>query len=104
MPWRQTSPMDQKMQFMADYLRQTLSIIELCELYHVSRKTGDTWIERYRKHGPVGLEERSRQPHASPQQTPRPGVDACMELRQHPPAWGAKKRLALLQKRHPRWP
>jgi hypothetical protein len=32
MPWRQTSPMDQKIQFIADYLRRTLSITELCEL------------------------------------------------------------------------
>jgi hypothetical protein len=30
--------------------------------------------------------------------------DACIELRRHPPAWGAKTRLSLLQKRHPRWP
>jgi putative transposase len=104
MPWRQTSPMDQKMQFIADYLRQTLSIIELCELYGVSRKTGYKWIERYLKHGPLGLEERSRQPHASPHQTPRHVVEAFIELRRHHPAWGAKKLLAILQKRHPSWP
>jgi putative transposase len=104
MPWRQTSPMDQKMQFIADYLRQTLSIIELCELYNVSRKTGYKWIERYLKHGPAGLEERSRQPHSSPHQTPRHVVDAFIELRRHHPAWGAKKLLAILQKRHPSWP
>jgi putative transposase len=104
MPWRHTSPMDQTMQFSADYRRQTLSIIELCELYGVSRKTGYKWIERYLKHGPLGLEERSRQPHSSPHQTPRHVVDAFIELRRHHPAWGAKKRLAILQKRHPSWP
>jgi putative transposase len=104
MPWRQTSPMDQKMQFIADYLRQTLSIIELCELYGVSRKTGYKWIERYLKHGPLGLEERSRQPHSSPHQTPRHVVEAFIELRRHHPAWGAKKLLSILQKRHPSWP
>jgi transposase InsO family protein len=96
--------MDQKMQFIADYLRQTLSIIELCELYHVSRKTGYKWIERYLKHGPLGLEERSRQPHSSPHQTPRYVVEAFIELRRHHPAWGAKKLLSILQKRQPRWP
>jgi putative transposase len=104
MPWRQTSPMDQKMQFIADYLRQTLSIIELCELYGISRKTGYKWIERYLKHGPLGLEERSRQPHSSPRQTPKHVVDAFIELRRHHPAWGAKKLLSILQKRHPSWP
>jgi putative transposase len=104
MPWRHISPLDQKMQFIADDLRQTLSIIELCERYGVSRKTGDTWIERSRKHGPVGLEERSRQPHSSPHQTPRYVVDAFIELRRHHPAWGAQNLLSMLQKRHPRWP
>jgi transposase InsO family protein len=96
--------MDQKMQFIADYLRQTLSIIELCALYGVSRKTGYKGIARYLKHGPLGLEERSRQPHSSPHQTPRHVVDAFIELRRHHPAWGAKKLLSILQKRHPSWP
>jgi putative transposase len=96
MPWSHTSPMDQKTQFIADYLRQTLSIVELCELYSVSRKTGYKWITRYLKHGPLGLEERSRKPHSSPRQTPTHVVDALIELRRHHPAWGAKKLLAIL--------
>jgi putative transposase len=96
--------MDQKMPFIADYLRQTLSIIELCDLYGVSRKTGYKWIERSLKHGPLGLEERSRQPHSSPHQTPKPVIDALIALRRHHPSWGAKKLLSILQKRHPSWP
>ena len=36
MPWRHTSPMDQKTQLIADYLRDRLSVTELCELYGVS--------------------------------------------------------------------
>jgi len=47
MPWNQTSPMDQRTQFIADYLRQTFSIMELCQHYQVSRKTGYKWIDRY---------------------------------------------------------
>ena len=39
MPWSHTSSMDQRTQFMADYLRETLTISELCDLYGVSRKT-----------------------------------------------------------------
>ncbi len=41
MPWSQTSPMDQRTQFIADFLRHVLSITELCDLYGVSRKTAD---------------------------------------------------------------
>src|SRR5207237_10732875 len=40
MPWSETSPMDQKTQFIADYLRRSLSISELCTNYGISRKTG----------------------------------------------------------------
>jgi transposase-like protein len=83
MPWRHTSPTDQKIQFIADYLRQTRSISELCELYGVRRNTGDQWIARSLKHGPLGLEERSRQPHSSPRQTPKPLVEAFIERRRH---------------------
>jgi putative transposase len=104
MPWRHTSPMDQKTQFIADYLRRTLSMTELCTLYGVSRKTGYKWIDRYLTSGPPGLEERSRKPFSSPNQTPQQVVEALIELRQHHPSWGAKKLLSILQKRHPRWP
>ena len=62
MPWSQISPMDQRTQFIADYLRGCLSITELCALYDVSRKTGYKWIDRYLHYGPAGLDERSRKP------------------------------------------
>jgi transposase InsO family protein len=70
MPWRETTPMDQKTQFISDYLRQSLSMSELCELYRISRKTGYKMVERYLKQGPSGLEDRSRRPSSSPNQTP----------------------------------
>ena len=37
MPWSQTTPMDQKTQFIADYLREIFSFSELCARYGVSR-------------------------------------------------------------------
>jgi putative transposase len=103
MPWRHTSPMDQKIHFIADYLRRTLSITELCALYGVSRKTGYKWIERYLTSGPPGLEARSRTPCSRPNQTPQHIVEAIIEVRCRHPSWGAKKLLAILQKRHPSW-
>jgi hypothetical protein len=57
MPWSQTSPMGQRTQVIADYLRETLSVSGLCELYGVSRKTGYKFIDRYLRQGPAGLEE-----------------------------------------------
>ena len=70
MPWSQPSPIDQKTQFIADYLRRSLSVAELCEHYGLSRKSGYKWIERYENEGPTGLAERSWRAHVCPTQTP----------------------------------
>lgn len=103
MPWSQTSPMDQRTQYIADFLRETLSVTELCDLYGVSRKTGYKWIDRYLRQGPVGLQERSRRPACSPNATPEEIVQAFLEVRRRHPSWGAKKLLTIVHKRHPRW-
>lgn len=103
MPWSQTSPMDQKTQFIADYLRGTLSFTELCQLYSISRKTGYKWVDRYLHQGPAGLEEQSRRPRQSPHQTSPEIVAAIIDVRQRHPTWGAKKLLAIVKKRHPTW-
>jgi putative transposase len=103
MPWSQTMPRDQRLQFIADYLRKTLSMTELCDLYHVSRKTGYKWVQRYLRRGPIGLEELSRKPRVSPNQTPAERVAAILQARHHHPSWGAKKLLKILRKKHPRW-
>lgn len=103
MPWNETTPMDQKMQFIADYLRGELSMTELCELYGIARKTGYKFVDRYLNQGPEGLEERSRRPENYARHTAPHIVQAILELRQRHPSWGAKKLLSVLEKRHPRW-
>ncbi len=37
-------------------------MVELCEIFGISRKTGHKWKARYETHGMVGLEDRSRAP------------------------------------------
>jgi transposase InsO family protein len=95
--------MDQRTQLIADYLRETLSITELCDLYRVSRKTAYKWIDRYLRHGPAGLQEHSRRPQHSPNQTDENIVEALLQARRRHPSWGGKKLLALLHKRNPSW-
>lgn len=98
--------MDLKTQFIADYLRQSQSITELCLHYGISRKTAYKWISRYHQHGLSGLEEHSRKPLSCPHQTEPDLVEALLEARRHHPTWGAKKLLKLLSKRDPErnWP
>jgi transposase InsO family protein len=98
--------MDQKTQFIADYLRQTLSITELCLHYSISRKTAYKWISRYHDAGLSGLQDRSRKPRSCPHQTESDLVQALLEARRRHPTWGAKKLLKLLSKGDPDriWP
>jgi transposase InsO family protein len=95
--------MDQRTKFIADYLQRAIDTAELCDRYGIARKTGYKWIERYLHYGPAGLEERSRRPHESPNQTDSEIVTALLEVRRRHPSWGAKKLLRIVHQRHPRW-
>jgi putative transposase len=103
MPWSQTTPMHQKTLFIADHLRGTRTVTELCAEYGIARKTAYKWIDRYIRFGPAGLEDRSRRPRAAPNATPAAVVAALLALRRRHPTWGAKKLLAVVHRRHPQW-
>lgn len=70
MPWRETSPMNERIRFVGDFQHGLLSMIELCERHRISRKTGYKWLDRFEEEGPGGLEERSRKPRHCPHRTP----------------------------------
>jgi len=102
MTWKEVNPMQQKILFMADYLRQVSNLTELCAEYGISRKTGYKWIERFNEQGFDGLNEQSRRPITCPAQTPYPIQQAIIELRQKfQTRPGSKKLQALLAQRYP---
>ena len=102
MPWREMKPMEQKVLFIADWLKGFCPVCQLCERYGISRKTGYKWIERFRQSGIDGLNEVSRKPRRSPLQTPYPVRQAIIELRQRGQMiLGPKKIQVLLQQRFP---
>jgi putative transposase len=103
MPWRERSPMDERVQFISDYQRQLFTFVELCDRFGISRKTGYKWIARYETEGSGGLISRSSRPHQSPQATAAPVVAAIVALRRRYPTWGGKKILRVLGERHPSW-
>ena len=55
--------MEKKLQFVSLAATGRSTFTELCAEFHVSRKTGYKWRERYRREGAAGLRERSRRPH-----------------------------------------
>ena len=104
MPWRKSSAMDQRLLFIADFHREAFPVAELCRRFAISRPTAYKWLARYEAEGPAGLHDRDRRPHSSPYATPPHVVDALLETRRRHPTWGAKKLLAVLRRRYPRWP
>lgn len=104
MPWKETTPVDQRMHFIAalDTCRWTMS--ELCRAYGISRKTGYKWAKRYGREGFDGLKDRSRRPERCPHRTDERCEKALVEERKRHPTWGARKLLARLRRREPDWP
>ncbi len=101
MPWTETAPMNERMRFVTDWERDLYSMVELCERYGVSRKTGYKWIARYEREGLDGLRERSRAPHHCPHRIAAHVAAAiCAGRRQHP-SWGPEKILHWLKRREP---
>jgi len=102
MPWKELKPMEQKVLFIADWLKELYPFSDLCERYNISRKTGYKWIKRFEQLGLDGLNDASRKPHHSPEQTPYPVRQAILELRQRGRMiLGPKKIQVLLKQRFP---
>ncbi len=105
MPWKDLKPMDQRVLFVADYLRELYSFTELCMRYGVSRKTGYKLVERYRLEGAEGLEERSRRPLSQPTQVPYAIQQSILKLRgSRSTELGPKKIQTKLRERYPDQP
>jgi putative transposase len=91
MPWRERSPMDERVQFLSDYLRQLWTMTQLCHRYAISRKTAYKWVARYEREGASGLVARSSRPGSSPQATAPREVAAIVALRKQHPSWGGQE-------------
>jgi transposase InsO family protein len=98
--------MDQRVAFIADWLRDEWTMTELAERYGISRKTAYKWVERYELDPEHGLAERSRAPKHHGRATAEAIRDAVLALRRQHPRWGPKKLRPILREREPdrEWP
>ena len=104
MPWQEVKPMDEKILFLSEYLKQACTFTELCSLYGISRKTGYKWVQRYEELGLDGLSDQSRKPHSHPAKIPYVIRQAIIDIRKRGRIkYGAKKIASVLQKEHPDW-
>jgi putative transposase len=93
--------MDERVKFVAQYLRGELSLTRLCESFGISRKTAYKWLERYADNGVEGLAEHSRKPHSNPRAISEEVVSIIVEARKRHPFWGPKKLLVSLPASYP---
>lgn len=102
MPWRETSPMEERVRFIHDLETNLYTMTELCARHGISRKTGYKWAARYvQGHGIEGLADRSRAPRRCPHRTEEGVREALIELRRQHPSWGPSKLLNRLRRLKP---
>ena len=106
MPWKEMSTMDQRLQFIVDYLSGHYTKKALCMSYGISRPTGDKWIERFHLEGRKGFREHSRRPRGHPRTTPPEIVERIIETKLLHQSFGPKKVMDRLRAVEPdrRWP
>jgi transposase InsO family protein len=99
MPFEETNAMEQRMQFILEWLREweqqegRVNLSRLCRAYGVHRPTGRKWVQRYIEAGFAldAMKERSRRPHSSPTTTERAVVERVIAARKKYPYWGPRK-------------
>ena len=99
MPWKETTTMEQKIEFICEWNSQKYSISELCRAFEISRPTAYKLINKYEKFGLEGLLDDSKAPIHHPNQTDPKVVDKVLKLKERHKTWGAKKLRVLLFKR-----
>src|SRR4026208_945711 len=94
MPWKETSAMQQRKQFLRDWELDArvgrVNLAALCRAYGVSRPTAYKRIGRYLEaHGRVeALADRSRRPLSSPEAIPDDVIDLLVKARKARPYRG----------------
>ena len=96
MPWKETTTMEQKIEFICEWRTGKYTITELCKNFEISRPTAYKLINRFEKQGFEALKEKSRTPKYHPNATKENIVDGILKLKKKHPRWGAKKIKKLL--------
>jgi putative transposase len=101
MPWQETDPMTERLQFITTYLSQVYSMTERCERFGIRRTTGYKWVRRDSEQGLAGLQEKSRAPHRCPHRMSEELEAVLLEAKQAHPHWGPRKILPYLARHQP---
>lgn len=98
MPWKVSSVVKQRVQFVTEWESQDWNLAELCRDYGITRRTGYKWLACYEMSGWEGLEDKSRAAQVHPNQTSNEVHEMILELREQHTRWGARKIRAKLKR------
>ncbi|TLX72408.1 transposase [Labilibacter sediminis] len=96
MPWKETTTMEQKVEFICEWRTQKYSLTELCKAFGISRPTAYKLIHRFEEKGIEGLKEITKSPRNHPNKTKQIVEDRILQLKEKHRLWGAKKIRKLL--------
>ena len=91
MAWKETSPMEQRLAFVVEWLKHECSMAELCRSFGISRQTGYELVARYETDGVDALKPRSRTPQHHPNAIDEAVCAAVIRAKARHPSWGPKK-------------
>jgi transposase InsO family protein len=97
MPWKESSTMSQRQEFVMLASVENANIRQLCRRFGISPTIGYKWLGRYRVEGVAGLKDQSRRPQNSPTRTDAKVEQKVVQLRKKHPAWGGRKLRARLK-------
>lgn len=106
MSWKESSKKQEKLIFIADWLKDEFSFAELCRRYSISRKTGYKLINRYQAEGEEAFKELSRARHHYKNKTAEDITKQLINVKYRYPDWGPMKIKAWLEENNPGkyWP
>ncbi len=96
MPWKNVTTMEQRVEFICEWLTGKYTITELSKAFGVSRPTAYRLINRYETRGINGIRDQSSAPRNHPNRTKEYVEEKILKLKGKYPRWGAKKLHRLL--------
>ena len=101
MPWKETSLMDQREEFVLKAMHKSVPFAEVCREYGISQKTGYKWLARFREGGLPALHDQSTRPRTCPTGLAEGIVCRIVQLKNAHRHWGPRKLRVLYARKYP---
>jgi len=92
--------MSERLRFIAR-VEEGERIVDLAREFGISEKTAYKFLDRWKRDGVRGLEDRSHAVERIPHRTAKEIIDLAVAMRRENPRWGAKTIKARLERKHP---